>query len=251
MFGILFSHCFIKGTAYFVQVNQRYIFFGCQPTNRIRIIKMSVYYFTILIKTTTLGRSYQYRLCASGTCFININLQIIHEKIKGSFAWSLLFLIVMPKLHKKIITLLHLRQRFLQTPGTNKSIGRFSGFCIIGNSYLIGKPTRKHLSPGSPRLIIIVHYGGVATEKDSRHFIGTFNNQRGYARCITIKFKRQFFIPVQLILFARLDFDFLSFTDFHISFVDGKRFSNHFSLPGRKILNQQSAGLGTYCCIPC
>ena len=128
----------------------------------------------------------------------------------------------------------------------DKGISRFSGFSIIGNSYLIGEPPWKHLSPSGPRFVIIINHGGVAAKKNGRHFICTFNGQRSDTGRITIKFKSQFIIPVQFILFTCLDFDFLSFADFHVPLVDGKRFGNHFSLFSRKIFNKQSAGLGTH-----
>ena len=56
-------------------------------------------------------------------------------------------------------------------------------------------------------------------KENGRHFICTFNSQRSDTGRITIKFKSQFIIPVQFILFTCLDFDFLSFADFHVPLV--------------------------------
>ena len=84
-----------------------------QPAYCIGKIQMSVFYLTIFIKATSLGRSYQYRLSTTGTSFIYKRFQACHKRVKSTFTRTFLLLVVMTELHKDIIARFHLRQSFL------------------------------------------------------------------------------------------------------------------------------------------
>ena len=161
MLGFLHSHSLIQNTRHGMQVYQRNIFLFRQPAHCIGKVKMGIFNLSIFIEAASLGRSYQYGVHSTGTGFINKGFQTCHKRIEGTFAGTFLLLIVVSEFHEDIISRFHLRQGFLQTSGSNESIGRLSGFGIVGKANAIGKETGNHLSPTGPGFIILIHYSGV------------------------------------------------------------------------------------------
>ena len=194
------------------------------------------------VKAPALGGSNQYGIYSTCPCFVDECFQTGHKRVVSSFSRTFLLLIVMSELHEEIIAFLHLAQCFFQTSCSYKSIGRFTGFRIIGNANICSEEMRNHLSPASPRLVVLVDYCTVTAQKDcDNRRIGRFDTDTLAYRCISIEFQCQFIIPVQFRFLTGLDSYIFFFGNTRVTFIDDKCFVYELSFFSWQVFNKQPA----------
>src|SRR5574344_462910 len=245
--AILHAKGLIEGTGHVLKFDELHTEVFSHPSHGFWIVGMSVLHLAILIKGATLGRGDEDGGDLSGTSLIHKLLESIGKVVECPTTRSLLLFFIMSKLHKKIVSRFHQGEDFLQSSSSNEGGGGLTTLSIVGYSHLISQPTRKHLSPRSPRLIVLVYHRGITTKPEGWDIIGCFYTDRRYRRRIPIHLNGEFIIPVHLGLFTFLDTHTIGLAirklNDSIAFVDNEGSGLELPLFGLEILYKEATSL--------
>ena len=133
-------------------------------------------------------------------------LQIVHIVIPGAVARTVLFLVVVAELAHHVVALPKHGENLVQPVGAQEGAGGETTLGVVGYGHLVVKPARNHLPPRSPGVVFLVYHGGVSAEEDGGGCGVACYLDATHGRRFAIELEREQVVPVQVVLFALLDF---------------------------------------------
>ena len=161
-------------------------------------------------------------------------------------AGSLLLFVVVAELADDEVALLQRGQDFVQTATGQERAGGESTFGVVADADTLVEPAGNHLSPRSPRLVVLVDDGRVAAEIDGRHFVSPLNVNGLHGRHGPVELQRQLVVPGQVVFFAVLDAHTALVVNPGRPLVDRKGHRLGLTLSCDHVLGHQAPSLGAY-----
>ena len=223
LLGALHTQRFEECASHVMQFDDWDTLASCHPTHSIRVVGMGFLNLARCIETAPLGRSKEDDVCIACTHLIDKGLELGSEIVVGALAWAALLLVVMAKLHEDIVSCSQMGKNLLQSSGSNEGGGALATLGVVGYADRLVEPAGNHLPPRSPRLIVLVNNGTVTTEIERCDgLFGWLYLQHGQLRRRAVYLYRQTIVPVELVLFARLDADIIVPANEGGALVDGE-----------------------------
>ena len=117
---------------------------------------------------------------------------------------------------------------------------------MVRHRHLVGKPTGNHLSPRCPGLQFLVHHRGIAAEEDSRDCRVALYPDALHGRTLSVELQCQQIIPVQVVMFTRLQRHLSAPGNLRRTFVHDKRIGGKLFFLRDAVLHEESSRLGAH-----
>ncbi len=218
------------------------------PFHRRRVVKMRLDYPAFLVEIAPVRRGHQHRDSALGANLVDEGLELRGEEIVRSLArLGVYLLVVVSEFHQHIVPRLHQGEDLVQPAGGHETVRPLPALGIVCHCHACIEEPGEHLPPARPRLIVLVHDGGVSAEKDRSDPGSRFDAYRLHCGSLAAHFYVQTPVPVELADFPLLEPDLSDLNtvlaDLRIALVYDKADRPRLPPCGAEVVDREAAAL--------
>ena len=213
----------IEGMCHAVEFDERNVFTTGHGAHGFGIVAMGITKsLLVIIEEPTSGGRDKDDVTTLLSDTVGKYLQVAGVTVPRTVASPFLFLVVMAELTDDVIPIAQLRENLIQSQLGEEGGGRESAFGIVGNDHPLVKPTGNHLTPGSPGFLFLIHNGAVAAKEDGDSCSIGFDGDALHGRSRTTELQIEYFVPILVTQFTRLEFDAGGGINRRLMLVDGE-----------------------------